>query len=151
MGSSPSSTDICQDKQYIEFHQGKIFFTDRTISYSGQYTKSITQIASPNTVLLCVRAPVGEVNITDRNICIGRGLASLKPYKEISEIFLFYWLQAYKSRLVEKATGTTFIAVTTDVVKDLIIPLPPYNLQKSIIKTIEKIIAQLSQLEKSLS
>ena len=151
MGSSPSSTDICDDEQYIEFHQGKIYFSDRKISCSGQYTKSITKIAPPNSVLLCVRAPVGEVNITDRNICIGRGLASLKPYKEISEIFLFYWLQAFKSRLVEKATGTTFIAVTTDVVKDLIIPLPPYNLQISIIKTIEEVISQLSQLEKSLN
>ena len=151
MGSSPSSTDICDDEQYIEFHQGKIYFSDRKISCSGQYTKSITKIAPPNSVLLCVRAPVGEVNITDRNICIGRGLASLIPYKEISEIFLFYWLQAFKSRLVEKATGTTFIAVTTDVVKNLIIPLPPYNLQISIIKTIEEVISQLSQLEKSLT
>lgn len=85
MGSSPSSTDICQDKQYIEFYQGKIFFTDRTISYSGQYTKSITPIASPNSVLLCVRAPVGEVNNTDRNICIGRGLASLKPFSQLEK------------------------------------------------------------------
>lgn len=150
MGSSPSSTDICDDEQYIEFHQGKIFFTDRTISCSGQYTKSIKKIASPNSVLLCVKAPVGEVNITDRNICIGRGLASLKPHKEISEIFLFYWLQAFKSRLIEKATGTTFIAVTIDVVKDLIISLPPYNSQISIIKTIKEVIFQLSQLEKSL-
>lgn len=102
MGSSPSSTDICDDEQYTEFHQGRIYFTDRTISCSGQYTKSITQIAPQNSVLLSVRASVGEVNIADRNICIGRGLASLKPYKEISGIFLLYWLQAFKSRLVEK-------------------------------------------------
>lgn len=74
IGSSPSSTDICNDEQYIKFHQEKNCFTDRTISGSGQVTKSITKIASPNSVLLCVRAPVGEVNITDRNICIGRML-----------------------------------------------------------------------------
>ena len=151
MGSSPNSADICDDVQYIEFHQGKICFSDRIISSSGQYTKSITKITSPNSVLLCVRAPVGEVNITDRPICIGRGLASLKPYKNISEIFLFYWLQAFKSELVSKATGTTFIAVTTDVVKDLLIPLPPYNSQISIIRTIEEAITQLSQVEKSLN
>ena len=150
MGSSPSSTDVCSDDKYIEFHQGKICFTDRIISSSGQYTKVVTKIAAPNSVLLCVRAPVGEVNITNRTICIGRGLASLKLYKNISEIFLFYWLQAFKSELVKKATGTTFIAVTTDVVKDLIIPLPSYNSQISITKTIEEVISQLSQLEQCL-
>ena len=151
MGAAPSSTDICDNKQYMEFHQGKIYFTDKTISCSGQYTKSITKIASPNSVLLCVRAPVGEVNITDRNICIGRGLASLKPYDNISENFLFYWLQAFKNILIEKATGTTFIAVTTDVVRDLLVPLPPYSSQSSIIRTIDEVIYQLSQVEKSLS
>lgn len=134
IGSSPNGIDICNDDQYTEFHQGKICFTNRIISSSGQYTKTVTKIAASNSVLLCVRAPVGEVNITDRNICIGRGLASLKPYKGISEILLFYWLQAFKSELIKKATGTTFVAVTTDVIKDLIIPLPPYSSQISIIK-----------------
>lgn len=150
MGSSPNSIDICDDDQYTEFHQGKKSFTDKIISNSGQYTKAITKIATSNSILLSVRAPVGEVNITDRNICIGRGLASLRPYKDISEMFLFYWLQAFKSELVKKATGTTFIAVTIDVVRDLMIPLPPYNSQISIVKTIEEVISQLFQLEKSL-
>ncbi|MBU3840628.1 MAG: restriction endonuclease subunit S [Candidatus Ruminococcus intestinipullorum] len=151
MGSSPSSTDICYDKQYTEFHQGKMFFTDRIISCSSQYTKSITKISPPNSVLLCVRAPVGEVNFTNRMICIGRGLASLKPYDSISEKFIFYWLQGLKSKLVEKATGTTFIAVTTDVVRNLLIPLPPYSSQLAIIKTIDEVIYQLSIIEKSLN
>ena len=151
MGSSPNSADICNDSKYLEFHQGKICFTDKVISNSGQYTKAITKTAVPNSVLLCVRAPVGEVNITDRSICIGRGLASLKPYKSTSELFLYYWLQALKNELVLKATGTTFVSVTTDVVKDLMIPFPPLNLQNLIIATIEKSMNQLSQIEKSLN
>jgi type I restriction enzyme S subunit len=150
MGSSPNSIDICDDEQYMEFHQGKIYFTDRIISNSGQYTKAVTKIATSNSLLLCVRAPVGEVNITDRSICIGRGLASLKPYKDISEMFLFYWLQAFKSELIKKATGTTFMAITIGVVRNLMIPLPPYNSQISNVKTIEDVMFQLFQIEKSL-
>lgn len=151
MGASPNGSDICNDSEYLEFHQGKICFTDKVISNSGQYTKVITKTAVPNSVLLCVRAPVGEVNITDRRICIGRGLASLKPYKSIYELFLYYWLQALKNELVSKATGTTFIAVTTDVVKGLMIPVPPLNLQNLIIEIIEESMNKLSQIEKSLS
>lgn len=101
-------------------------------------------MASPNSVLLCVRAPVGKVNLTDRPICIGRGLASIKAIDSISEHFLFYWLQAFKPVLVSQATGTTFIAVTTDVVKKLMIPVPPLKEQ---IRILNQIIPELFTAE----
>ena len=96
MGVSPKSENICENEQYPEFHQGKIFFGDKIIQPSKQYSKEVTKIAPANSVLLCVRAPVGEVNITDREICIGRGLSSISPYKAIESEFLFYWLMTQK-------------------------------------------------------
>ena len=65
-------------------------------------------------------------------------------------MFLFYWLQAFKSELIKKATGTTFMAITIGVVRNLMIPLPPYNSQISNVKTIEDVMFQLFQIEKSL-
>ena len=59
------------------------------IKNSGQYTRALTKIAKPNSILLCVRAPVGEVNLTDRKICIGRGLASISPLGAVSKYFQF--------------------------------------------------------------
>ncbi len=151
MGSSPNGKNICEDPNFLEFHQGKIYFSDHIISCSNQYTKEVTKIAVPNSVLLCVRAPVGEINLTDRPICIGRGLAAIKPYDFISEQFLFYWLQAFKSTLVSKATGTTFIAITTDVVKRLMIPIPPLKEQIYILNQINLVLDKMKEIEKSLS
>ena len=151
MGSSPSSKSICDDNSFPEFHQGKIHFSDCIISYSGQHTNEITKMAVPNSVLLCVRAPVGEVNLTDRAICIGRGLAAIKTFDMISEQFFFYWLQAFKPILVSKATGTTFIAITTDVVKDLLIPMPPVQEQVRILAQIQLAYYELETIEISLS
>lgn len=93
MGSSTSSQDICSDSNYTEFHQGKICFSNYLLKESAQYTKNISKIAPKNSVLLCVRAPVGEVNITNREICIGRGLSSIHAYDKIQSDFLFYWLK----------------------------------------------------------
>lgn len=151
MGSSPSGESICDDPSFPEFHQGKIYFSDHIITYSGQHTKEITKIAVPNSVLLCVRAPVGEVNLTNRPICIGRGLAAVKAFGMISELFFFYWLQAFKSTLVSKATGTTFVAVTADVVKGLMIPMPPLEEQTHILTQIRSAFVELDKIEKSLS
>ena len=151
MGSSPSGESICDDPSFPEFHQGKIYFSDNIITYSGQHTKEITKIAVPDSVLLCVRAPVGEVNLTNRPICIGRGLAAVKAFDMISESFFFYWLQAFKSTLVSKATGTTFVAVTTDVVKGLMIPMPPLEEQTRILTQIRSAFVELDKMEKSLT
>ena len=151
MGSSPSGENLCNDSSYTEFHQGKIYFSKQIVSNSYQYTKEVTKIAAAGSILLCVRAPVGEVNLTDRPLCIGRGLAAIEPLDTISEKFLFHWLQAFKANLVSKATGTTFTAVTSDVVKKLLIPLPPLKEQTEILSQINTVFCKLNIIEKSLS
>ena len=147
MGSSPKSQDICNDNQYIEFHQGKIYFSKKTLIKSNQYTRKTTKLSPKQSVLLCVRAPVGELNITDRDICIGRGLASIKSLGNINEEFIFYWLHPYKTYLVNQSTGSTFSAITSDTVRNILIPLPPLMEQKEILNKIQKVFTLLENLE----
>ena len=147
MGSSPKSQDICNDNQYIEFHQGKIYFSKKTLMKSNQYTRKTTKLAPKQSVLLCVRAPVGELNITDRDICIGRGLASIKSLGNINEEFIFYWLHPYKIYLVNQSTGSTFSAITSDTVRNILMPLPPLMEQKEILNKIQKVFTLLENLE----
>ena len=147
MGSSPKSQDICNDNQYIEFHQGKIYFSKKTLMKSNQYTRKTTKLAPKQSVLLCVRAPVGELNITDRDICIGRGLASIKSLGNINEEFIFYWLHPYKTYLVNQSTGSTFSAITSDTVRKILITLPPLMEQKEILDKIQKVFTLFENLE----
>ena len=63
-------------------------YTELYLSQSGIYTDQPTKIAEVDSLLLCVRAPVGVLNITQRKICIGRGLCVLKPKYEIDNL---YW------------------------------------------------------------
>ena len=151
MGSSPDGLSIQPIGNGVEFHQGKIHFTDKYIGLSDKSTNEPSKIAPANSVLLCVRAPVGEVNLTQRDICIGRGLSAIYPCGSISSDFLFYWLQTYKTYLNLHATGSTFVAITADTVKGIKIPLPPIEEQKRIIQTIESLYSQLNSIEKSLS
>ena len=136
MGQSPDGNSVSVEKCGTEFHQGKIYFSDKILLESPQRTTEPSRIAPANSVLICVRAPVGTVNITPRQICIGRGLASATPLAGISTDFLFYLLNARKSALVEQATGSTFISVTGEQIKELFIPLPPLAEQKKIVSRI---------------
>ena len=140
MGQSPDSNDIFEADEVnnaYEFHQGKISFTDKYIAPSGKWCKRPSRIADIGSLLVCVRAPIGDVNITQRQIGIGRGLAAITGYKGISPDFLFHWLLAHKKILVDKGTGSTFKAITVEVLKNLIIPTPPLGEQQRIVNHIE--------------
>ena len=150
MGQSPAGDNVSENKDGIEFHQGKIYFTDKYLAHSNIKTSEITRISDKESLLLCVRAPVGVVNITDRKICIGRGLCSIKPIYNISIDFWFYWIINQKETLELQATGTTFKAVTVDTIKNLLIPLPPLAEQQRIVTKIEEVFTQLDSIKNEL-
>ena len=146
MGQSPEGTNVGETKKGMEFHQGKIFFTDKYIAESNQQTSEITKIAEPGSILLCMRAPVGKVNLTNRKICIGRGLSSVVPLGKISLEWAFHLFETLENEFINKSTGSTFKAITGDVVKDQIIPLPPLEEQKEIVKLVEQMLPLCEKL-----
>jgi len=150
MGSSPTGDTLNREKLGIEFHQGKVFFSNKYILPSDIYSTQPVKLAEPLSILLCVRAPVGTVNITDRQICIGRGLCSLIPSKSIDLQYAYYVMQTCSEELEQKATGSTFKAIGGDVVKNQIIPLPPINEQRRIVAKIEELFAVLDEIQKSI-
>ena len=151
MGSSPVGESLNRNGDGIEFHQGKLNFTELYLGLSDIYTTQSVKLASPNSILLCVRAPVGVVNITKREVCIGRGLCSLAPMNVINLMYGLYALQTCKIDFEQKATGSTFKAIGGDVVKNQIIPLPPYNEQLRIVVKIEELFAVLDSIKLYLS
>lgn len=147
MGQSPDGSSVSNTADGIEFHQGKINFGKKYITDSGQRTTLPTKIAEPNSVLLCVRAPVGKVNITQRQICIGRGLCAVHPVANVSIDYLYYALITCERSFVNQATGSTFAAIGGDVVKNQLIPLPPSDEQFRIAEIIEQAFDALDTID----
>ena len=143
MGSSPTGDSLNNKHEGIEFHQGKLCFSELYLNKSEIYTDSPTKIAEKHSILLCVRAPVGVINITEREICIGRGLCSLKPKNGIDYMFAFYALQTHKNHFEANATGTTFKAIGGDTIRNEMFALPPYDEQVRIRKKIESLFYEL--------
>ena len=151
MGQSPDGNTVSEIGNGIEFHQGKVHFGKMELQLSPQKTTAPTKYAEPESVLLCVRAPVGKVNITKRQICIGRGLCAVKPICGVSVEFVYYWLATMEKTFVKKATGTTFVAITGDVVKNQVIPLPPLAEQKRIVAKIEELLPYIDRYDQAWS
>ena len=149
MGQSPAGTSLNQIEG-MEFHQGKICFTDKFLDKSKILTNRPTKIADANSLLICVRAPVGVLNINTRQICIGRGLCALLPSKCVDLGFAFHCLTTYQQRFEQKSTGSTFKAISGDIIKNELFPLPPLAEQQRIVAKIEELFAQLDAIENSL-
>ena len=114
-------------------------------------TSAPTKLATSNSLLCCVRAPVGVFNITERTVCIGRGLCALTPRLNGVELnYWFYALSRYRTYYEEKATGTTFKAISGDVIRNTIVLLPPINEQRRILSAVNGYFAILNQIEAAL-
>ena len=151
MGQSPAGNTVSGNCNGTEFHQGKVFFGEKYIKASHQYTSSPTKFAPENSVLLCVRAPVGKVNITDRQLCIGRGLCAIIPLAGMPLLFAYYLLAAYENLFVKQATGTTFVAITAETVKNQLVPVPPLAEQQRIADLIERLVPYVNEYGKAES
>ncbi len=77
-GQSPKSKYYNIDQKGLPFYQGKKEFEEMYLGEPIKWTTSITKKAIPDDILMSVRAPVGPVNITKKEICIGRGLAAIR-------------------------------------------------------------------------
>lgn len=146
MGQSPDGKSI-NDNEGVEFHQGKTCFGERTLGVSSLFSNAPVKLAEAHSVLLCVRAPVGYPNITNRKICIGRGLCALYAKKDIDNTFLFYSLLGKQSHFEKNATGSTFKAISSKVISNTEIPLPPKSIQLAIVSELDK-INELIRLKK---
>lgn len=150
IGVSPNGESISDNRTGMEFHQGKLCFTSMYLDRGKLYTSHPLKIAPAGSVLLSVRAPVGEINITDRDICIGRGLAAIVPKGQMDTLFVFYWMEAFKEAFVSKATGSTFPCLSVKEIKEQLIPLPPLAEQKRITNRLEQFYYHLESIKNSL-
>ena len=76
MGQSPKGTSYNNQRQGVPFLQGNKTFGS-LYPVIDTWTTEPTKIAKKDSVLMSVRAPVGDLNIANDNICIGRGLCSI--------------------------------------------------------------------------
>ncbi len=145
MGQSPPGSSYNERGEGLPFLQGKAEFGSLHPKHI-KYTTAPMKIAPKNSVLLSVRAPVGDVNISEIEYCIGRGLSSLS-LPTGSNIFLFYMLNHLEKELEKEGTGSTFKAITKSKLINLLLPLPPLPIQQKIAFILSAIDAKIEAEE----
>ncbi len=147
LGQSPESITYNTDRRGLPFFQGKTEFGDRYPTVAKWCSKP-KKVAQKNDILISVRAPVGPTNLAPSKCCIGRGLAAIRPFKDIEYLYIFYYLRNIEHELAEMGTGTTFKAISGQDLRSITIPLVSFTEQKLIVSEIEK---QFSRLDEAIA
>ena len=159
MGQSPESEFVNENQIGYPFLQGNAEFCE--IHPNEEFwTPEPKKLSKINDILISVRAPVGDINLSDKIYCIGRGLAAI-TLKSIDLDFGYYSLLNEKYQLNRLAQGSTFLAISKRDFDRLLIKVPKLkNEQKQIakiltaqdkkIETEETTLAKLIEIKKGL-
>lgn len=138
MGQSPKSKYYNTEGKGYPFLQGSKTFGFKYPTFDT-YTTVMTKPANAGDVIMSVRAPVGDLNITPVDMCLGRGICSLRM-KNGNQNFLFYMMKYYIPHLLKKESGTVFGSVNRNDINGLEVDIPEdTQVQKKIARYLKMI------------
>jgi len=146
MGQSPNSNDYSYNSKGLPFLQGNAEFSQRH-PVPRLICNTASKVAPAAALLISVRAPVGALNVADREYAIGRGLCAIIPAPLLlDQQYSWYLLQIIREELFSVAKGSTYDAVTADEVANLRGVIPPPNEQRAIAAFLDRETARIDSL-----
>ncbi|EKF9435247.1 restriction endonuclease subunit S [Vibrio cholerae] len=127
--------------------------TARTITEQGLKNSS-AKLVPAGSLLVCTRATIGEIAISQHEMCTNQGFKNLIPNKKTNIDFLYYLMCFEKHKLVSKASGSTFLELSKKDFEHIRFVVPQVNEQQKIAsvltaadKEIELLQAKLAHLK----
>jgi len=136
-------TDITgQKNKYITNSKRKI--TDKGLANSAAI------FLPEGSILLCSRATIGELAIATRTMTTNQGFKNLVCFSDIDNEWLYYALQPLKSKMIEQASGSTFLEISKSALENIEILTPTEKSEQRRIATVlsdtDELIAALEKL-----
>jgi type I restriction enzyme M protein len=136
-GQSPPGDSYNDSGAGVPFYQGKTEFGKVFLGAPQKWTTDPQRFAEVGDVLMSVRAPVGPVNLATERICIGRGLAAIRPSEgRLLTPYAFYVLRSIENEITGDA-GAAFSSINRSAIKTIKLPLPSLEVQKEIVAEID--------------
>ena len=141
MGQSPKGNTYNNKKDGKAFLQGRKTF-GRMYPTIDTWTTEPKKTAKTESILMSVRAPVGDINIANDEICIGRGLCSINAINGNNK-YLYYLLLNNKANIIRKSSGTVFDSINKEQLEEMILDVHKYEEQRKIVAILNTIDAKI--------
>ena len=120
---------------------GRITFTENTKRINiSQYERYKIELDDA-TILMSINGTIGKIALYNREpIILGKSVAYFNVYERILKKYLYYLLQTNRSNAYyeKNLTGSTIKNLGLKALREYQIPLPPIDVQKNIIKILDR-------------
>lgn len=137
MGQSPKSEFYNNEGNGTPFLQGNRTFGSKYPSFDT-FTTKCTKIAKEQDVIMSVRAPVGDLNMILNEVCLGRGVCSLRMNNGNQE-FLYYLMKYNTQNLINRESGTVFGSINKRDIEEFEVSIPCNSIQNKISKILSSL------------
>ena len=110
--------------------------------------KSSAKLLPIGTILLSSRATVGECSINKKECTTNQGFQSLIPKENISNEFVYYLIQTKRKDLIRKSCGSTFLEISANEVRKIVVSIPTIKEQDKIAKLLSLLDERISTQSK---
>lgn len=150
MGQSPKGSSYNEKGEGTPLLNGPTEFGTR-FPIEKQWTTEPTKMCQKEDILFCVRgATAGKMNISDKDYCIGRGLAALRPKNSSTQSFIYLYMKMMYNHFQSTSNGSTFININKEQLNNLPFLKVDTVIQEKFSKFVLKIEEQKALVKKAI-
>ncbi len=145
-GNIPWISTVSLGNNHIDGSNAKGYITKNAIEHSA------THLIPAGNILFGIRVGVGKSSLNDVDICTNQDVVAIIGIDETkySKLFIKHVLDAYQPHFCNIKKGATILGITTDDLKNSLIPQVPIKLQKNYEKFVYQVDKQKLTIQQSL-
>ena len=89
-------------------------------------------------------ATIGKIAIVGKELTTNQACCGCSPYNGLYNRYLFYYLMANKSTFIKQGEGGAQPNISRDKLVKFLMPLPPLQEQKRIVKALDNVLASIN-------
>ena len=145
MGQSPSGQSYNNQNNGYQLIGGASDLGEK-FPQPQKFTNDAIKLSKINDIIICIRATIGRLNLSDKVYCLGRGVAGIEVNENIETKFIWYSLMNNEAYLLKNSTGTTFQQISSPTLKKLPIIYPTSKeTQQAIVNKIESLFDEIDE------
>ena len=135
--------ELTDDRKYISK-------SIRTITKEG-LSHSSAKLLPKGTILLTTRASIGMKAILLNEAATNQGFQSLIVNSKFDNNFIYYILSPLKENMIQLASGSTFLEISSQKLSSILLPVPPLSEQRRIADALSKVDSLIESLDKLIA
>jgi len=149
MGQSPKGSSYSIDEIGLPLLNGAVDLKKDRIEIN-QYTSAPVRTSKEGDLLFCIRATIGNLQVSDRVYCLGRGVASMRVDEKYDRKFIAQKLEGLFTLMRQRSQGGVIKGLTKDELAgfEVLVPKSKAEQQKiaEILGTVDEDIAKTQEV-----